>query len=189
MEEIPTAKKINRFLHSAPQRKYQVGARDRSPREELVYTDLPDADESTILPQENTSASTTPYGPSSTSNSPAKSRIRLAPEVRPELDDLLTQTPASSPIAAFPTTNHIDTMLKDMLISLHSSLHNDISSMFSAFKSEMVYMGNKVGHMEQQMSAMTETVNDLVDPHNHTCEEQWVQAKMADRSRHNNVKI
>lgn len=43
------------------------------------------------------------------------------------------------------------------------------------------------------MTAMTETVNDLVDTHDHTRKEHhWVRAKMADRedrSRHNNVKI
>lgn len=71
-------------------------------------------------------------------------------------------------------------MLKEMLMSLHSSLHNDISSMFTAFKAEMMYTGQKVGHIEKQMSTMTETVNDLVDSHDHTRKEyHWVRAKMA----------
>lgn len=118
-----------------------------------------------------------------------------AHEVRPAMDCLPSLTSTQSPIEAFPTANQpvVDTMLKDMLITLHSTIQNDISSMFSAFKSEIVHVNNRMGRIEHQMSAMTVTVNDLVDGHDHTRDEQqWVRAKMADlenRSRRNNVKI
>lgn len=103
--------------------------------------------------------------------------------------------PSASPIATFPTTNQpvVDTTLKDMLTTLHSSLHTDISSMLSAFKSEMIHVHNRMDRIEHQMSAMTVTVNDLVDVHDHTRDEhRWIRAKMVDledRSRRNNVKI
>lgn len=204
-KEYRQPKKLTDFYSVTQAERIQDGARGASQPSETQlsadsYTDLPDENDPSILPQEYSSSSQPPSGSSSTSNSPAKSRMRLdnaaqAQEVRPALDQLLAQTPLSSPIAAFPTSNQpvIDTMLKEMLISLHSSLHNVISSMFTAFKSEMVHTGNKIGQIEKQMAVMTETVNDLVDAHDHTRDEHhWVRAKMADledRSRRNNVKI
>lgn len=186
------------FFIQPPGSLIQDGTHDHSPQGEWAYTDLPDADAYSILPQDNSSDPSASSDLSSTPNSPAKSWMRMhadtqASEVRPALENLLIQTPVSSPISAFPTSNQpiIDTMLKEMLIYLHSSLHNDISSMFSAFKSEMICMRNKVGRIEQQLGTVTETVNDLVDAHDYTREEhQWMQAKMADlEDRFNNVKI
>lgn len=77
-----------------------------------------------------------------------------------------------SPIATFPSANQpvLETTMKEMLISLQSSLYNDISSMFNKFSSQMHYMGQRVYHIKKQMGEMTETVNDLVDAHDHTRE-------------------
>lgn len=42
--------------------------------------------------------------------------------------------------------------------------------MFNKFSSQMHYMGQRVYHIKKQMGEMTETVNDLVDAHDHTRE-------------------
>lgn len=135
-------------------------ARDRSPRGDRTCTAVSNGDIPSILPQNTSVNSATGSGPSSSQSSPAKAWMRLdtedtASEVRPALVNLLRQAPAPSPIAAFPTANQlvIDTMLKEMLVSLHSSLHNDISAMFSALRSYMVHMGSKLSHVEKQMGA------------------------------------
>lgn len=61
--------------------------------------------------------------------------------------------------------------MKEMLISLQSSLHIDSASMFNKFSSQMHYMGQKVHHIESQIGNFTETVNYLVDAHDHTQKE------------------
>lgn len=41
-------------------------------------------------------------------------------------------------------------------------------------------MGDSVLQTENQMGEITETVNDLVDAHEHTEDEQWKRAKTVD---------
>lgn len=93
-----------------------------------------------------------------------------AHEVSP-VSDLIPAHP--SHIAAFPTKIQpvLDTTMKEMLISLQNSLHNDITSMFTKFSSQMHYMGQKVYHIESQIGDMTETANGLVDAHDHIQEQ------------------
>lgn len=169
-------------------------------RDDGSYTDLPDADPpETSLPRDETAANPSSMA-SSTQNSPVKSQMRLDSDPRnPEVSSLMTDIPTSipqpSPIAAFPTSNQpvLDTTVKEMLISLQISLHVTISSMFMKLSSEMHSLGNKVSQIDNQVGAITGTVNKLVDAHEHTRNEhQWMRVKMADlkeRLRRNNVKI
>lgn len=84
------------------------------------------------------------------------------------------QSAHPSPIAAFPTSNQpvLETTMKEMLISLQSSLHNDISSMFTKFSTEMQSMGKRIYHIEKQIGEVAETVNYLIDAHDSTRDEQ-----------------
>lgn len=156
--------------------KIQDGGSGSPHKPATAYTGLPDADGLEISAQNDSLGASPSSLPSSASNSPAESRMRLdsastSPEVSPASDH---NSIHPSPIAVFPTSNQpvLDTTMKDMLISLQSSLRNDISTMFNKFSSQMHYMGQRVCNIETQVGEMTETVNDLVDAHDHTHEEQ-----------------
>lgn len=83
--------------------------------------------------------------------------------------------------------------MKDMLISLQSSLMTNLSSLIHKFTSDMRYMGDRVQYIKTKMDECTGTVNDLVD----ACMTQkddtpWIKSKLGgleDCSCHNNIKI
>lgn len=85
----------------------------------------------------------------------------------------------------------LDTILKDMLISLQSSLMSDLSSLITKFSSEIHSLG--VSYIEDKVEECTTTVNNLVDAYDEVQEEQsLIKAKLGDledRSHHNNVKL
>lgn len=130
--------------------------------------------------------------PPSASSSPAKSRQRMSVEhadteevsgLNSSLDD--TRELQDS-ITDFPTSNQpvMDTTLKDMLVSLRSTLHSDILAITHQFKSEVKAVSNRVTHIESKMGEFANTFNDMVDAQIKT-----KLADLEDRSRRNNVKI
>lgn len=70
-----------------------------------------------------------------------------------------------SSIAAFPTSGQpvLDSTMKDMLLSLQSSLMTNLSSLINKFTTDMRHTGDRVQYMEHRMEECTDTVNDLVD--------------------------
>lgn len=98
-------------------------------------------------------------------------------------------------IASFPTNNQsvMDTLLKDMLVSLQQSLHVDFTNLTQKFFTEISSLGERVNSVENVVTDITTTVNDLVYANEDSIEEmQWLQAKIADledRSRCNNLKL
>lgn len=99
------------------------------------------------------------------------------------------------PFTAFPTTGKpvFDTTLKDMLVSLRSSMHTDMLQCVNNFKTEMGALGGRVNHIEEKMGDFASSHNTLIDAHiDHSEELTWLRSKVADledRSRRNNVKI
>lgn len=97
-------------------------------------------------------------------------------------------------INTFPTTNQpiYETTLKDMLVSLCSSLHADMMEYMRSFKSEVSELRERVDHVEQKMGEYA-SCNSLVDSHNDQSDEViGLKAKVADledRSRWNNIKL
>lgn len=89
----------------------------------------------------------------------------------------------------------LDTTLKDMLMSLQSSIHSDIFSMVvHNFKAEITDLSDRVSNIESEMGEFTTSFNDLVDAHREKVEDllKWMKAKLADledRYRRNNMKI
>lgn len=87
----------------------------------------------------------------------------------------------------------MDTTLKDMLMSLQTSLMTDLSSLFHKINTDMSAIDQRVTTIEKGMTECTTTVNDLIDTYEEVRDEQeWVRAKLADledRSRRNNVKL
>lgn len=69
-----------------------------------------------------------------------------------------------SSVAAFPTTGQpvLDTTLKDMLLSLQTSLMSDLSSLITKFSSDINNLGNRVSYIEDKIEECTTTVNVLV---------------------------
>lgn len=98
-------------------------------------------------------------------------------------------------IDLFPTTNQpvLDTTLKDMLVSLRSSLHADMLSCVHKFVVELRKTLSRVDCIETKMEELATTINDLVNTHdNNENEMDAIKAKFAeieDRSRRNNLKI
>lgn len=87
----------------------------------------------------------------------------------------------------------LDTTMKDMLLSLQTSLMTNISAMINNFSGQLQGMGDRVQHIEQKMNACTTTVNELIDAYKDQADDtDWIKAKHADledHSRRNNVKI
>ena len=143
----------------------------------------------------------TSRAPSPLSRSPAKSRFRADDsdnqqcEVRSNADSQEDTRELPDSIISFPTQNQpvLDTTLKDMLISLRSTIHGDMMSCMGKFSTELSEVGDRVNHIETKMGEYATTINELVDAHDTAEEEQtWIKAKLADledRSRRNNVKV
>lgn len=119
----------------------------------------------TLQGAESSSATSTP------STSPAKSTLKLSQaedlnnEVSLPLQPPSVSTALHSTIAILPTTNQpvLDTTLRDMLLTVQSSIHSEIANMIQHFNSEIFYMGNRVTNIESKMGEITSSFNDMVD--------------------------
>lgn len=137
------------------------------------------------------------------SSSPAKARMRLDPSAEhsevshtPHMPvTLLKQNLPNDSITAFPTMGQpvIDTTLKDMLVSLRSSLQTDMLSIMQNIGHSLTLNEDRIIHIETNVSGITSTVNDIIDTQEtHMQETKWIKEKLADiedRSRRNNIKI
>lgn len=87
----------------------------------------------------------------------------------------------------------MDTTLKDMPVSLHTTIHTDIMTLAQQFKSEVAEVSQRVSHIKNKMGKFATTFNELVQSHNERDEEMhWIKSKLADledRARYNNIKI
>lgn len=86
-------------------------------------------------------------------------------------------------ILAFPTNDQpvLDTTLKDMLVSLRSTIHTDILSLMQQFKSDIGEVSDRVHHIENKMGDFATTFNELVDGHNERKDDfEWIKSKLAD---------
>lgn len=181
---------------------WQDGGGLAAPQE--AYTDLPDTIQGELGFSALPSSPTQDTGTGPLTSSPAKARMRMdAPQPRPPaalikpqaFNPLLSGQAPHSSMATFPTSGQpvIDTTLKDMLMSLQTSLMTDLSSMIRKITTDMWSLGNRVSNIETGMTECTTTMNDLIDTSDEIKEEQeWVRAKLADledRSRQNDVKL
>lgn len=154
---------------------------------------------STSSPGDLHGSSRSTPGPSSPlSRSPAKSRPQLedsAAQVSPGHDSINDTRELVDPFTSFPTSGTAvsDTVLKDMLVSLLSSMHGDMLLCMKSFKADIGELGDRVAHVEEKIGEFAAFHNTLIDAHSdHTEEITWLRAKDADledRSRRNNVKI
>lgn len=159
------------------------------------YTDLPDAEpgDEDILQLPPSPLQSPPPSPST--QSPAKSKMKLDTysQIPPSEEGVQSQPPQS--IASFPTTGQpvLDSTLKDMLLSLQSSLTTSFTSVLTKFSTELKHVDDRVHYIENKMEECTVTVNDLVDAYNEQRDDtMWIRSKLADledRSRRNNLKI
>lgn len=165
------------------------------------YTDLPDEnlspwDYETPIVNAEVSPLQSP-----SSQSPAKAKMRYDYTDQASGCDMVSLCQdqvglkMASPIAHYPTSGQpvLDTTMKDMLLSLQSSLMVNISSMFNNFTIEMKRLGERVYHVEGEMEKQAHTVNNLVDAFKEQMEDtDWMRAKIADledRSRRENIKL
>lgn len=131
-------------------------------------------------PRPQSSHTASPSGASSPSmRSPAKSKPRRHSPARPRADtgmevsglqiaDSSQDRPSSDPIAEFPTSDRpiSDTMLKEMLLSLRSSLKSDMIKGINKCQREVQAMGHKVNQVERKMDEYaSSSYNVLVDAH------------------------
>ncbi|XP_018417948.1 PREDICTED: uncharacterized protein C3orf67-like [Nanorana parkeri] len=97
-----------------------------------------------------------------------------------------------APIENYPTANQplSDTTLKDMLVSLRSSLNSDMQALVHQFSSDLQEVGERVTHIEDKMGDFADTFNELVDAHNDREDDiTWLQTKVADlEDRHEEAK-
>lgn len=83
-------------------------------------------------------------------------------------------------ILEFPTKNQpvMNTVLKDMLASLRSTIHADIISLAHQFKSEVAEVSQSVTHIENKMEEFASTFNEMVVSHKERDENMhWVKSK------------
>lgn len=98
-------------------------------------------------------------------------------------------------IDQFPTNNQpvLDIVLKEMLVSLRSSLHSDMISCVHKFDTELQSVTSRVSHIENKMGEYAATISDLVEANEGKEDDiEEIRAKMTDiedRSRRNNLKI
>lgn len=87
----------------------------------------------------------------------------------------------------------MDTVLKEMLVSLRSSLQFNMISCVHKFSTELQSVSTRVIHIETKMGDYAATINDQVDANDSKEDDiEVIKAKMADiedRSWRNNVKI
>lgn len=169
-------------------------------RHSLNYTGRPGASAQDTLPELMSAFPDDSSPASPASQSPAKLQMRMDPlnrasdAVSTGLHNDSAISSLQSSIAQFPTTGQsvLDTTMKDMLLSLQSSLMSNLLSLINQFSLEMKYMDNRMHFMENKMEEFTNTVNDLVDAYTEQKDDSlWIKTKLADlenRSRRNNIK-
>ncbi|XP_073453695.1 uncharacterized protein [Aquarana catesbeiana] len=134
------------------------------------------------------------------SGSPEKSRARMDAadeeyEVSSAHDSGDDTRELPNSIDQFPTTNQpvMDTILKEMLVSLRSSLHSDMLSCIHTVNRDLQEVSERVTYVEDKMGKFATTINALVDANESNEDDiDSIKAKMADmedRARKNNVKI
>lgn len=151
-------------------------------------------------PSEQSSGPSTP-----TTRSPAKSRQQRDSPVRSQADPAMEVSGPSSttgqsikgrdPITDFPTADRpvSDTLMKDMLLSLRSSLQTDLMRGITECQREVQTLGRRVNQVEHKMEEYTSSYNVMVEAHSAQGEDiLWLKDKIADledRSRRNNLKM
>lgn len=95
-----------------------------------------------------------------------------------------SHTRHGDPIAPFPMPGSpSDTMVKEMLLSLWSSLQADMLSCFDKYVAEAQELGERLRHVEDSLSACITSYNTIVDAHNVHCgETALLKSMLADRS-------
>ena len=165
------------------------------------YTDLPDEIQDNWDPDSHVfnPEVSPPHSPSS--KSPAKTRMKydhseqspVIPATSSSQDQVGLKVASS--IACYPTSGQpvLDTTMKDMLLSLQSSLMVNISAMLNNFSIEMKGLGERVLHVENKIEKQSKTVNNLVNAYRDQMDDaDWMRAKIADledRSRRENIKL
>lgn len=134
------------------------------------------------------------------------SKLRIESLVRPHSnqDMEVSEPPGNNtaqaqqmtdPIEDFPTADRpiSDIVLKEMLISLRSSLQSDMVKGINQCHKEVQAIGVILDRVEQQMEEYSSTYNTMVDTHAAQGEDiSWLKDKVAeleDRSRMNNIKL
>lgn len=75
----------------------------------------------------------------------------------------------------------MDTILKDMLMSLQSSLQAHMLSFMHNFGHSITVMQDRISHVETNISDITTTVNDIIDTQeSHMQDNKWIKDKLAD---------
>lgn len=102
---------------------------------------------------------------------------------------LVSLQSTTDPIDAFPAMGQpiSDISLKEMLISLRSSLQADLKECVQQFRHELHDLEDRVANAESSMGEYTSAFNSMVDAL-HSEEIEWLKAKVADledRSRRN----
>lgn len=130
--------------------------------------------------------------------SPVKSKPRLTAPAEKDLSPTPSNASNSqmvSHIENFPITYQpiSDATLHNMLLSLRTTLANDMHACVKEFRDDLKQVNTRVSHIETKMGEFATTFNELVDSHNAKEEDmEWMRAKIADledRSRRNNLKI
>lgn len=111
-----------------------------------------------------------------------------------ELQTLTLQALQNDPIASFPTMGQpvMDPTLKDMLMSLRSSLQGDMLSFMHNFGYSITIIEDRLSHVETNIGRINTTVNDLINTQeSHMQDNKWIKDKLLDledRSRRNNTR-
>ncbi|XP_040190604.1 uncharacterized protein LOC120922368 [Rana temporaria] len=165
------------------------------------YTDLPDEIQDNWDPDSHVFNPEVSPPHSLSSKSPAKTRMKydhseqspVIPATSSSQDQVGLKVASS--IACYPTSGKpvLDTTMKDMLLSLQSSLMVNISAMLNNFSIEMKGLGERVLHVENKIEKQSKTVNNLVNAYRDQMDDaDWMRAKIADledRSRRENIKL
>lgn len=99
------------------------------------------------------------------------------------------------PLEGFPTSGQpvSDTVLKEMLMSLRSSLHQDMLQTVQKCQAEVHSLGERVNQIEITLDSHASSFNAMVDAHaNQSDDVSWIKDKLSDledRSRRNNLKV
>lgn len=111
------------------------------------------------------------YSNTPQSASPAKAKFRMdgsgcSPTASPSTDSGEDTGELPDSIEVFPMNNQpvMDTVLKDMLLSLRSSIQTNMTSCMQKFNNEIQAVESRVGYTENKMGEL-DTVNNLVDAH------------------------
>lgn len=124
--------------------------------------------------------------------SPAKHKAKFDADVE---DEEAKDTSLGNLLGAFPTTDQTvsQTFLKDMMLSLRSSIQQSFTSALNSQKSIIDDLDERVDHVESKMVDFSVAHNGLVDAHNQLDDNlKLLSAKLVDledRNRRNNIKL